>query len=375
MSQQPSPQEFSDKTRALPAEETPNGTWRNPHTPQQPAYHEPAPEARARKPRFAGLRRFIGVLLGVVALVLGSSGALAYWAQNTIVQESGFDHLTADMAQDKAFQKELSQAVTKDIMDSEQVTHFLGKSEEEANRGFRVEDLLNPSRWFEQAQAIGRDQVENAIGAATQAVTQDQNYPQVWQQVMKDTHAYNMDSQRSAAGLNLNAVYQEVDNRVGTIFGFDPDIRGTGDHIIQLEPADSSPQNSLHGNLMKIKDFAATWQTQLLAALGCALLAFVVWPRARLVFLGILVMLGAAILWGGTLLAPQISNAVDLNAIDSAAGKIFTQGLLERISTSLADFSGSYITVFLIVGGVLILLGIAVQLAQLTARSVSSRTR
>lgn len=332
---------------------------------------QPAPQGvpyvhdSGRRPApFAGLRRFLAILCAVVALISGASGGLAYFAQKNFVESAGFSTISSNLAHDQDFQQQLADAVTNDLMETQQVKSILGDG--------NSKNVLNPLDILGSVQDWGYDQVKNMISGATTAVISAQDYPGVWNQMMMDTHDYNLDSNNPVAALDTTAVYQEVDSRVGTFMGFDPDFVGSNRHIVELNASNGT---SLHDSLMQLKNYAATWQTQLIVAAIALVLAFLLWPRGKLIFLGIIALLGGALLWGGSLFASGISTAAGSLNITNSVGQVFVQGLANQYAAALATFAGSFVIYFLITAVVLILLGIAVQLAMLSAKGATSRSR
>lgn len=344
------------------------GNWRNPAIEAENRRYRTPPAvttadsyAQRPRPRFAFLRRCLAILLAAVVLLLGASGSLAFWTQKNFVEKEGFSQISENMAHDQEFQHELAQAVTNDLMESEIITQYLGDGSSK--------NTFNPLDILGSLQDWGHDRVENLISGATTKVVEADNYPEVWQQVMTDTHDYNLDNSKSESVIDITAVYQEVDQQVGSIMGFDPDLVGSERHLINL---DASNGTSLNQTFKSIRDFAATWQTQLIFAGIAVVLAFLIWPRGRLLFVGIVLLIAGALLWFGSLAAAGISRAAEALNITSSVGQVFIQGLANQYAHSLSEFTGAFVAPVLIGAAALIVLGIAAQIAGLSSRRTST---
>ncbi|QNV40498.1 hypothetical protein IDM48_03540 [Rothia amarae] len=347
-----------------------SGSWRNITVEAENRRRRPAPSVTAKeayatrpRPRFSAARKFLAVLLALTALLLGASGATAYWAQKNFVEPAGFSAISANMAQDKEFQHELAQGVAHDVMQSDNIKQYLGEGDSK--------DIFNPLDIIGSLKDWGYDQVEGVVTGATTAVVDSENYPQVWNQVMMDTHAYNLDESKTDSVIDITAVYQQVDQQVGSIMGFDPDLVGSDRHLITL---DATNGTSLRDVVTGVKNFAATWQTQLILAAVALFLAFLLWPRGRLLFIGIAVLIAGGLLWFGSLATEGISTAARSLNLTSSVGQVFIQGLANQYAHSLSGFAGSYVAPFLIIGAVLVALGIAAQIAGLSTRNRSARS-
>lgn len=345
--------------------EEPSGSWHNPQVEVENRRYRPVPTvntvasyAQRTKPRFSGLRKFLAILLALVALCFGTTGATAYWVQENFVDSQGFSEISASMAHDSEFQHELAEGVTNDLMKSEAVTKILGDGNSKST--------FDPFNILGAIKDWSHDQVEAAILSATTTVVESESYPEVWQQVMNDTHDYNLDDSKTDSVIDVTAIYQKVDEQVGTVLGFDPDLVGSERHLINL---DSQNGTSLNSTFKDIKNFAETWTIQLIIAGAALILAFFIWPRGKLLFTGIIVLLAGAILWFGSIAAEGISQAARSLNITSGVGQVFIQGIANQYAHSLADFASSFVVPTLIIAAALIVLGIAAQIAGLTRKS------
>lgn len=343
------------------ASEAESGSWRNPAV-EGIQRQRPAPRvnrvssyALRTTPRLSGLRKFLCLLLAVTALLMGASGGLAYWAQKNFVETQGFSAISAQMAHDREFQDQLAQAVTYDLMKAPAIEQYLGDG--------NSKNIFNPIDILGSTKDWGYEQVEKVISSTASTVVTAENYPQVWNQIMIDTHAYNLDDAHTDSAIDITPLYREVDQRVGTFMGFDPDLVGDQPHLVKL---DATNGVSLNATVKNIRDFATTWQMQLMGSAGALILAFLLWPRGRLLFIGMVGLLAGCLLWFGSLAAAGISSAAETLKITSSVGQVFVQELANQYARSLSDFASSWVAPVLITSAILIALGIATQLASLT---------
>ncbi len=346
-----------------------NGSWHNQQIAQQnqqllvqphTAAYSPVPPAQpaadAAKPLFAPLRRFLALLLALLTLLLAGSAAGAYWAQSSIVDPQGFAAISMNMAENKDFQAELAQAVTQDIMASEALSQYLGNGQESGLWG-------NVQNW-------ARQQVESGISTAAQTVVEAESYPDMWKEVMADTHDYNMQAQGQGAALDLSALYKEIGQQTGTVLGVDTSQVTSGEHLLPLVPAKAHP---LGQALQGVQAYAASWPVQLaLAGLGL-LLGLLLWPGNRCYYLAFMLMLAGAGFWLLSLGSALLASSLDSLSIPSSVGQVFMAQLASELASSFKAFMLTWVAPALIAGVLFFFLGLALQLTKFSVRAVTGR--
>ncbi len=348
-----------------------NGSWRNPAVrydaaqsplsrPAAAGYPEPAsprPYPRQRcAPRFVGFRVFLSLILALVSLLSGAAGGFAYWAQKNLVEAEGFSAISNSMAEDSEFQGELATAVTDDLMQQDSVTSYLGDG--------------NAGGFFGGIQNWAYEQIKTGVDSAAHSVVQSENYPDTWNQVLADTHAYNFDSSnQEPAALNLSALYSEVDRQAGSVLGFDPNISGSGQHLISLESENST---AIHSGLLGLAQFAAGWQTYLIISLLALVLAFLLWPRGRFYFAAVTVGIAALLTLATPALADALAAAASPANISTRVGQVFLNELSAKLAESLVSFASSLTLPLGIAAAVLCVIGLAVQISRLSARATTA---
>lgn len=309
------------------------------------------PEHRARA---RGLRALSATLLALTAVVLGISGATAYWVQQHLVDPAGFAQLSNEMAHDREFQSTLAQAVTNDIMTSDMVKNSVGD-------GHRDGILGTVQNW-------AHGQLSGAVSSATQSVVESDQYPQVWNQVTQRSHAYLMAVDSRAAALVIGPVFDAVDQSIGTVAGFDPDLKQFGERMIYLD-APQQGSYPIHDKIMQLQDFSKSWMLQLVLAGVCAVVAFLIFPGKRFYFAAVVTALVAAGLFFCTQNTSYITDQAGQLQVSTDAGRVFINQLATRVAAGLGDFWHGLIGPIVLVAAAFLVIGMLIQLAQLSART------
>lgn len=307
---------------------------------------------RRSKPRLSLFRRLICSLLALLALLLGLGSAGAYWAQTNLVDTERFSQVTADLAYDPDFQASLATAVTGELMASPVVSSYLGDG--------------NSSAWYGGVQNWLYDQTYSLVDGATQSLVASEAYPQVWAQVIADTHAYNFSGQSRPAQLDLSALYDRAGQSVGAATGLSLDTSSLPGRTITLDSAQNFwPINSAINSLIWL---ASLWQLLLILSAGCLLLGFLLWPRNRFAYLAFVAFIGSGLLWLLGLIGGGLSLTAGLNLPAGGTALLFVQKLSEILTASFASFHYDWAFNLLIAGAVLTLMAFLSAILGLSTR-------
>lgn len=344
-----------DFTRVISPE--PEGSWSNPQVAQtnrQLAVLPNADSYRApmNKPTLYFTRIVVALVLVPLLLGLVLSTSLASWAQNSLVEDDGFSLITTDMVNDAELQQKLEDAVVSDIMSNSAVQNAVG----DGNSGGILGGVQN---W-------AHDQLQNTITSTVDSVFTSADYPQIWQQVMDASHTYNMNNP-DVAGIDIAPIFNAVDAKIGTILGFDPDFTKT----TFIVPIESTQNKVLSDNISILKNYGATWQAQLAAAIVLAVVIFLIAPTRRLWWTAWTAALAAVLLWVVSTLVGRFT----LPSFGSETARIFANGLTEAFTISLRDHLWQVAFWMLGVAALAFLLAVVVMVIKLGTRNASAATR
>lgn len=335
---------------------------RKPTGPQQLVYSSrparaPRPHRRPpTRPRLGLLRRFTCTLLAILTLASGTLGALAYWANTTLVDTQNFTALTQQIAQDQDFKQNLASGITADIMASPAVSTYLGDG--------------NSTAWYGGVQNWLYTQTEGLVASATDSTVGSTQYPELIQQVVADTHAYNFSGESRPAALDLSALYEAAEGSVNSLVPLGLETENLPGRLVFLDTGTNVyPINSTINTFL---GFAGAWQTFLMVAACSALLAFALWPGNRLAHMALLAYLGAGLLWVLALLARGLSLTSSLNLPVDSTAFIFVQKMSETLTASYADFHVHLAGQVLVAAIVLTLLALLAGVLRLTARATTA---
>lgn len=322
--------------------------------PQEVAAYAPKQRVR-REPFLAKTRRALCILLAPFFLLAGAASALAYWTQQTVIDPQGFSQISSSMAHDAEFQSSLANSVADDVMNSSSVQGVLGDG--------------NSSAWYGGAQNWLHDQVNTTVHNSAQAVVTNENYPQTWETVMNDTHNYLFNGEVKPAALDLNYLYDQVDQTIGQPLGID--INADADQkFVLLDGSDGGyPINSFAQRLVT---FAASWKTLtgITAAIGVVM--FALWPRNRFLFSAVIGFIGAALFWIFSMIAAGSTWGLNSLNIPTDTGKTFMNQLVQTLSGSVAEFSRMLATDIALVSAACLLLAIAISVISSGVRATTT---
>ncbi|WP_421083146.1 hypothetical protein [Rothia nasimurium] len=319
----------------------------------------PALARGRRRPAFSLARRFFGVLCALLALATGLTGAAAYWSAHTITDTAGFTALTSGIASDPEFQQTLATAVTDDIMASPAISTYLGDG--------------NSTTWYGGVQNWLYDQTKNFVDTATGATINSEAYPQLWNQVITDTHAYNFSGESRPAILDLSAIYDAAATSVATSTGVPIDTSGLPGRTLVLDTGQSIwPLNSLANTLIFISDL---WPLLFVLSAAAALAGVLLWPGSRFGYLAVVFLIGAGLSWLASLLATGFSLTTGLDLPVGGAALTFLQKLSETIAGSFADFHTTVALSLLVAAALAALLAVLAAVLKISARLATARTR
>lgn len=338
----PAPYRYTDPYQPTPAQVAPASAW-----------------SPRRKPAFSLARRFAGVLLALLTLATGLTGATAYWAQTTLVDTQNFTAMTEPIAYDQDFQSSLATAVTDDIMASPTITTYLGDG--------------NSTAWYGGVQNWLYDQTRGVVDTATQSLVTSEAYPDLWAQVIADTHAYNFSGEARPAILDFSAIYDSAGSSVTDATGLGIDTGTLPGRTVTLDTGQNIwPINSAINSFIAL---ANLWQPLLFVAALAALVGFVLWPRNRFAYLAVIGFVGAGLLWLAGIMGGGASLTAGLQLPTSNTAVVFVQKLSEAITASFATYHNDVALKVLIAAAVLTLLAILSAILRLTARATTARTR
>lgn len=339
----------------------PGGSYRE--SVYQPVQRGPAPASYralpARKPVLSLTRRFICVLLMPLALLVGLTSALAYWADTALVDTQNFTELTSSLATDPEFQQSLSSSVTDDIMSSNAIATYLGDG--------------NSTAWYGDVQNWLYDRTHTIVSDATTGAITSENFQTLWLEVINDTHAYNFSGESRPAVLDLSAVYDQAGSSVNSALGFTIDTSTLPGRTVPLDSAEGSyPINSAINTLIRFSD---SWQLILAAAATMAALSFLLWPGNRFGHLAFAALSAAALLWLAGLVGGGLSLTSSISLPASPTAVLFLQSIAEKLTASYADLHYRLAGYALIATLALTLLAILSAILRATARATTAHTR
>lgn len=317
------------------------------------------PRRQRRRPAFSLARRFFCILLALLTLATGLGAATAYWAHTTLIDTDNFAAMTEAIAYDQDFQTSLATAVTDDIMASPAIETYLGDG--------------NSTAWYGGVQNWLYDQTYTLVDGATNSLVTSEAYPQLWAQVISDTHAYNFSGESRPAVLNFSALYDQAGSSVQSATGFGIDTSTLPGRTVTLDTGQNIwPINSTINTLIWL---ASLWQPLLVVSGLSALLGFLLWPRNRFAYLAFIALTAAGLLWVAGLLGGGASLTAGIELPASNAAVLFLQKLSETITASFASYHNGLALNLLIAGAVLVLLALLSAIMGLTAREATARTR
>lgn len=308
------------------------------------------------QPFAAGLRRALAILLAALALITAVLGAGGKWAGTHLISTRGFNDLSSRLADDQDLQKRVAQAAVTDLMNSEGLKKYLDP---------------NGSSWVNRLLVHNRDSVQKTLTEAAEKISTTGEYKKLWRQVTTDTHAHLISDENTPAALDISAFYRELDTAVGTFGIYDPDIPSWGNRYITLEDGSST---AVHGKIMQLKSFADSADTFLTVSLMSMLIALLLWPRGRPLFLACVLIAATLAAWGASFYLEGVTPAsLGMNP-GSELGKVFLDGLFNGARPDAVASARATASYSLIATLITLLLGILVKLTRLTRLTASTTT-
>lgn len=294
----------------------------------------------------------IVITLVMIPLLLGLvlSSSLAHWAQKSIVEDTGFELVTTDMMNDSDLQGQLKTAVVNDVMSNSSVTDIVG----DGNSSGILGGMKN---W-------AHDQLESTVNSTADSVFSSADYPQIWQQVMEASHTYNMNNP-DVAGIDIAPIFNAMDAKIGTIFGYDPDLTKT----TFIVPIESTNNNVVAQNITVLKNYGATWKAQIAATIIFAILMFLVAPTRRLWWTSGVAALGALVVWIVSTLVGQFT----LPNFGSETARVLANGLTDALKNSLSSHLVTTSTWLVAITVIAFLLGLIVAVIKLGTKKSAGR--
>ena len=308
------------------------------------------------QPFAAGLRRTLAILLAALALITAVLGAGGKWAGTHLISTRGFNDLSSRLADDQDLQKRVAQAAVTDLMNSEGLKKYLDP---------------NGSSWVNRLLVHNRDSVQKTLTESAEKISTTGEYKKLWRQVTTDTHAHLISDENTPAALDSSAFYRELDTAVGTFGIYDPDIPSWGNRYITLEDGSST---AVHGKIMQLKSFADSADTFLTVSLMSMLIALLLWPRGRPLFLACVLIAATLAAWGASFYLEGVTPAsLGMNP-GSELGKVFLDGLFNGARPDAVASARATASYSLIATLITLLLGILVKLTRLTRLTASTTT-
>ena len=216
-----------------------------------------------------------------------------------------------------------------------------------------------------------RDSVQKTLTEAAEKISTTGEYKKLWRQVTTDTHAHLISDENTPAALDISAFYRELDTAVGTFGIYDPDIPSWGNRYITLEDGSST---AVHGKIMQLKSFADSADTFLTVSLMSMLIALLLWPRGRPLFLACVLIAATLAAWGASFYLEGVTPAsLGMNP-GSELGKVFLDGLFNGARPDAVASARATASYSLIATLITLLLGILVKLTRLTRLTASTTT-
>lgn len=264
------------------------------------------------------LRSVLALVLGLasVALVVATVGLS--WFHADIQDEDAFAATAQGVAADQGFRDDLVDAAVQDIMDSSQVTQYLG-------------DGSDSGHWYSGLQDFARDKVQDFVQGSVQDVADSDGFQSAWDSTARATHTRNLGEDPSDVFVvDASPIYDQVDQEIRSRTGVDLKL-DEGEHLIAMEQVQESSQEGRIAQILHRLDEGSqhlpVYGT--LAAL-CALGAAVVAPRGRI----LVVAAVSAVAGLGTWLAFLAARSAWESATGTAEG---TGGVIERYLVRALD--------------------------------------
>lgn len=301
------------------------------------------------------LRYALAILAASLSILCALTGSVASWVNQNLISQSGFNQLSTQLVEDQDFQKRIADAAVTDVMNSEAVKRVFPES---------------GNNFLTQILSTSRGEVKKRLSENAQRLTGTSEYRTMWRQVAADTHTYNLAHPDDPAALDISAFYRELDARVGSIGIYDPDISSWGKHLISIDRDGNPVQHAVQ---------RAQWVGSMSGALIAAsiiglVIALILLPRGRFVFLTCAFLILAAGLWIlSAVMAQQTPQTLGLST-DNTVGTVFLDGLVNTARPMLTGHLNSLASYSAWAAVVSLLGGILAKLIALTASGTTVRT-
>lgn len=301
------------------------------------------------------LRYALAILAASLSILCALTGSVASWVNQNLISQSGFNQLSTQLVEDQDFQKRIADAAVTDVMNSDAVKRVFPES---------------GNNFLTQILSTSRGEVKKRLSENAQRLTGTSEYRTMWRQVAADTHTYNLAHPDDPAALDISAFYRELDARVGSIGIYDPDISSWGKHLISIDRDGNPLQHAVQ---------RAQWVGSMSGALIVAsiiglVIALILLPRGRFVFLTCAFLILAAGLWIlSAVMAQQTPQTLGLST-DSTVGTVFLDGLVNTARPMLTGHLNSLASYSAWAAVVSLLGGILAKLIALTASGTTVRT-
>lgn len=348
-------------TRAMPASGYPADGL-----PSPAAQSAAAPPAHA--PVAAGLRTVIALVLSLLSVLcaLGATGGA--WVRANIASETGFSEISANLASDQQLATRIADGAVEDLMKSEAMTTFLDGTK--ASGLYSI--LVKPTE----------DGIRSMLNRAAGELSKTDEYRSLWRDIAEETRRYNL-SHDGPAVIVLTPFYRALDEKVGSIGPFDPDLTKLGPETLNIDRVrDGAAQGSatqdsdwvVHSAIKRVAAIGQATGTLIVLAAILLFVAVLVAPRRRVLVPVASALLYALTCWGAaSWLGAQTPASLGITS-RSAAGTAFIDGawnVTRPLATSHLGAAASY---GLAAAVILLLVGILVHLVHLGRTTASDAT-
>lgn len=324
--------------------------------------------AAPEPPFAAGLRRFLTVVLCALALVTALGATTGAWVNSKLMSERGFSQISSNLAEDSQLASRIADGAVEDLMNSEAMTTFLDGTK--ASGLYSI--LVKPTE----------DGIRSMLNRAAGELSKTEEYRSLWRDIAEETRRYNL-SHDGPAVIVLTPFYRALDEKVGSIGPFDPDLTKLGPETLNIDRVrdgvaqGSATQDSdwvVHSAIKRVAAIGQATGTLIVLAAILLFVTVLVAPRRRVLVPVASALLYALACWGtASWLGAQTPASLGITS-RSAAGTALIDGawnVTQPLATSHLGAAASY---GLAAAVILLLVGILVHLVHLGRTTASDAT-
>lgn len=290
------------------------------------------------------IRWVLAAVVSVLAICLATLTVVLVWFQYSVADEDHFVASTTSIVHDEQFRSDLADDVTRDVMDSDQVTRYLGSG--------------SGSGPFGGIQNWAKNGVTSLVHSTVEGVIASQDFQKAWTSTATATHSANFgDSPESTMVVDAAPMYQAFGDKLGSAIPVDPELDGSS-HLLSLENAPDNGKDApiaafLHG-AQSLSDASPAFGA---GGVVLALLAGLIAPRAKSLFVA-LAAAGTGILTWLVMTVLSARFGAQMSSLQGTEG-LFASRFADAITANVQTWAltslgvGLGLSVVLVIGHVL----------------------